>query len=168
MESPGRRSMVRRIDDDLRRCLFDPTAAHDLVVAHRPPVHTAVRLDVPDVVWGEVVGLLRWASAGTGGSVALATGTWWRLAARCAALLCRFPGLSADIDEPWAMTPPPDSPAGASGAARVAEVAGRLAGLLRSREPIPLRTLAAEVDALGAAAVGAIAKRSSWAVPEPS
>jgi hypothetical protein len=83
-----------------------------------------------------------------------------------AALLRRFPGLSAEIDESWAVTPPLDPPTEASGAARVAEVAGRLAALLRSREPVPLRTLAAEVDALGAAAVTAVAERSSWVIPE--
>ena len=156
------------MDDDLRRWLFDPAASHDLVVAHRPPVRTAVTCVVSDVVWGEVVCLLRWANAGTGGSAGLETGTWWRLAAGCAALLRRFPGLSAEIDEPWAMTAPPDSPDAASGADRVAEVAGRLAGHLRSGQPMPLRALAAEVDALGAAALTAVAERWSGRVPEPA
>jgi hypothetical protein len=153
------------MDEDLQRWLFDPAASHDLVLAHRPPVRTAVTCVVSDVVWGEVVRLLRWANAGTRGSASLEIGTWWRLAAECAALLRRFPALSAEIDEPWAVTPPPDAPAGLSGGARVAEVADRLADLLCTREPIPLRTLAAHVDALGAAAIAAVA--GTWAVPGP-
>jgi hypothetical protein len=154
------------MDDDLRLRLFDPAASHDLVLARRPPVRTAVTCVVSDVVWGEVIRLLRWANAGTGGSATLETGTWWRLAAGCAALLRRVPGLSAEIDEPWAVPPPPDSPDGTSGADRVAEAAGRLSALLRSGEPVALWTLAAEVDALGRAAISAVAERSSWLVPD--
>jgi hypothetical protein len=145
------------MDDVLRQELFDPDAAHDLVLGHRPCPRTAVRCVVSDVVWGEVVCLLRWANAGTGGSAALQAGTWWRLAAHCAALLRRFPALSAEIGEPWAMTPPA-APPGTSGADRVAAVAERLAGLLHSREPVPLCALAAEIDALGEAAVTALAE----------
>ena len=38
--------------------------------------------------------------------------------------------------------------------------------LLRAREPVPLRRLAGEVDALGAAAINALAQASTWTVPE--
>ncbi|WP_448628300.1 hypothetical protein [Geodermatophilus sp. URMC 64] len=148
------------MDDDLRARLFDPAAAHDLVLARRPAVPTAVQGVVSDVVWGEVVRLLRWATADTGGSAVLESGTWWRLAAGCAEFLRRYPGLSAELDEPWDAVPPPDLPG--PGAARVAAAAARLAALLRSVEPLPLRRLAAEVDALGAAAIGALAERA-WA-----
>jgi hypothetical protein len=144
------------MDDALRQTLFDPEAAHGLVLAHRPPVPGAVQGVVSDVVWGEVVRLLRWATAETGGSPVLEAGTWWRLAAECAAFLRRYPGLSAEIAEPWDTVPVPEL--AGSGAQRVATAAERLTGLLHSTDPLPLRRVAAEVDALGAAAVGALAE----------
>ncbi|WP_164704430.1 hypothetical protein [Blastococcus litoris] len=55
------------MDDDPRRRLFDPSAAHRLVLARRPVPLTAVGAVVSDVVWGEVVQLLRWATADAGG-----------------------------------------------------------------------------------------------------
>ncbi len=55
---------------------------------------------------------------------------------------------------------------GPSGRAGVATVAGRLAAQLRSGRPLPLQVLAGEVDALGAAAVSALAEGSGWTVPE--
>src|SRR4051794_25100440 len=116
------------MDDDLRTRLFDPAAAHDLVLGRRPRVPTAVQGVVSDVVWGEVVGLLRWATADTGGSAALETGTWWRLAAGCAEFLRRYPGLSAELDEAWDVVALPELPG--TGAARVAAAAERLAVLL--------------------------------------
>jgi hypothetical protein len=152
------------MDDALRQDLFDPDASHDLVLGRRPCPHTAVRCVVSDVVWGEVVCLLRWANAGTGGSAALRTGTWWRLAAHCAALLRRFPALSAEIDEPWCTTPPVHLP-GATGAERVDAAAARLAALLRSPEQVPLCAVAAEIDALGGAAVTALAEHAVCTVP---
>jgi hypothetical protein len=146
------------MDDELRSSLFDPATAHDLVLAHRPPLPSAVEGVVSDVVWGEVVRLLRWASAETGGSPALEAGTWWRLAAECAAFLRRYPGLSAEIAEPWDVVPAPEL--AGTGAQRVAAAAERLTGLLHAAGPLPLRRLAAEVDALGAAAIGALAERA--------
>jgi hypothetical protein len=98
------------MDDELRRNLFDPDSAHDLVLAHRPPLPSAVQGVVSDVVWGEVVRLLRWATAETGGSPELEAGTWWRLAAECAAFLRRYPGLSAELAEPWDVVPVPELP----------------------------------------------------------
>jgi hypothetical protein len=147
------------MDDELRRNLFDPDTAHDLVLAHRPPLPSAVQGVVSDVVWGEVVRLLRWATAETGGSPELEAGTWWRLAAECAAFLRRYPGLSAELAEPWDVVPAPEL--AGTGAQRVAAAAERLAGLLRSADPLPLHRLAAEVDALGAAAIGALAEQTT-------
>ena len=156
------------MDDDLRRWLFDPTTAHELVLARRPFPRSAVACVVSDVVWHEVVRLLRWAVAGTGGDRELESGRWWRLAAGCADLLRRLPGLSDELGEGW-LSGPEDEPApeayDADGEARVVQVAGRLAALLRTGEPVPLQRLAVEVDALGAAAISALAERSAWTVP---
>lgn len=153
--------------DDPRRWLFDPTTTRGLVLAHRPREHSAVHCVVSDVVWQEVVGLLRWATAGTGGASRLDAGRWWRLAAGCADLLRRLPGLSDELGEPWhsADLPTTDSPGEASGTARVTATAGRLTRLLRSPGPLPLAALAAEIDALGAAAISALADQTSWVVP---
>jgi len=52
------------MDDDSLRWLFDPPTARRLVLAHRPATAGAARCVVSDVVWHEVVGLLRWATAG--------------------------------------------------------------------------------------------------------
>jgi hypothetical protein len=147
------------MDDALRQTLFDPDAAHDLVLAHRPAVPTPVQGVVSDAVWGQVVRLLRWATAATGGLPALESGTWWRLATGCADFLRRYPGLSAELAEPWDVVPAPDL--AGTGAQRVAAAAERLAGLLRSADPLPLHRLAAEVDALGAAAIGALAEQTT-------
>ncbi|RBY87800.1 hypothetical protein [Blastococcus sp. TF02A-30] len=140
--------------------LFDPATTHDLVLAHRPERSAPVEAVVSDVVWGEVVRLLRWASAGTGGAPELEAGAWWRLAASCADLLRRLPGLSAEIAQPWTMEPPAAVPAGLPPAARVALLTDRLAALLLSGRPVPLRALATEVDALGEAAIQALADRA--------
>ena len=51
------------------------------------------------------------------------------------------------------------------GATRVSLATARLGALLLSPEPVSLRWLAGEVDALGAAAISALAQASSWAVP---
>ncbi|MGY1606654.1 hypothetical protein [Geodermatophilus sp. SYSU D00700] len=142
------------------RWLFDPDSTRALVLARRCPGGRAVEDVVSDLVWGEVVRLLRWATAGTHATAALRTGIWWRLAAGCAALLRRLPELSAEIAEPWSLDPPPAVAPGVPAADRIGLVAERLAALLRSREPVPLRRLAAEVDALGEAAVQALADAS--------
>lgn len=147
------------MDDALRSSQFDPTAAHDLVLAHRPPRPTAVQGVVSDVVWSDVVGMLRWATADPGGSPAVQAGAWWRLAVRCAVFLRRYPGLSAELAEPWDVVGRPDL-SGATGAERVVAAAERLGALLGSTAPRPLHRLAAEVDALGAAAVTALAEHA--------
>jgi hypothetical protein len=153
------------MDDDLRRWLFDPTTTRGLVLARRPADPSAVSCVVSDVVWQEVVRLLRWAAADAGGSATLDAARWWRLAAGCAELLRRLPGLSDELGEPWRPANPLEAAPGASGAARVEAAAGRLAGLLRSLDPMPLQALVAEVDELGAAAISTLAERSSWIVP---
>jgi hypothetical protein len=153
------------MDDDLRRQLFDPTAARDLVLTRRPADRSAVQLVVSDAVWGEIVRLLRWATADTAGDDDLERGTWWRLAAGCADLLRRLPALSDEVEEPWTAVPEADMSPGESGPVRIQQVADRLAALLRSTDPTPLGTLASEVDALGAGAVSALAERTPWASP---
>ncbi|HEY0509773.1 MAG TPA: hypothetical protein VGD12_17065, partial [Blastococcus sp.] len=65
------------MDDDLRQRLFDPKGAHRLVLARRPPESSVVTAVVSDVVWQEVVSLLRW-SAATTGSPDVDAGRWWR------------------------------------------------------------------------------------------
>jgi hypothetical protein len=152
------------MDDDLRRRLFDPATAHDLVLARRPVPRSAVACVVSDVVWHDVVVLLRWAAAGTHGAPELEAGRMWRLATGCADLLRRLPGLSDELEEPWQ---PVDAaadtvPAGAGG---VEQVALRLERLLRSPAPLPLAVLAVEIDALGAAAIGALADSAPWGAP---
>jgi hypothetical protein len=76
-----------------------------------------------------------------------------------------MPGLSAEIGEPWSIPPATDDD-GPTGRARVALVTDRLARVLRSHRPLPLHELADEVDALGAAAISALAEGSGWTVPE--
>ena len=152
------------MDDDLRHRLFDPQAAHGLVLARRPPSRSAVACVVSDVVWHEVVVLLRWAAAGTGGTQDLDAGRWWRLAAGCADLLRRLPALSDELEEPWLEVGPVEIPAD-NARERVERVAARLWRLLRSPGPLPLAVVAAEVDALGAAAIAALAEGSPWTVP---
>jgi hypothetical protein len=151
------------MDDDLRQELFDPAGAHRLVLARRPAPSCAMTAVVSDVVWQEVVRLLRW-SAATTRSAGVDAARWWRLAAGCADLLRLLPGLCDELGEPWDRTAPPDDP-DLPGTARVGLATGRLAALLRAPHPVPLRRLAGDVDALGAAAISALAQASSWAVP---
>ena len=151
------------MDDDLRQRLYDPAGSHRLVLARRPPHPDAVTCVVSDVVWLQVVRLLRW-SAATTDTVDVDTGRWWRLAAGCADLLHRLPGLCDELGEPYGPTGPADDPE-LPGTTRVALATGRLAGLLCSSDAVALRRLAGEVDALGAAAISALAQTSSWTVP---
>jgi hypothetical protein len=151
------------MDDDLRQELFDPAGAHRLVLARRPTHTSAVTCVVSDVAWHEVVRLLRW-SAATTRSADVDAARLWRLAAGCADLLRRLPSLCDELGEPWDRTCPPDD-GDLPGSVRVALATGRLAGLLRAADPVPLRRLADDVDALGAAAISALAQASSWRVP---
>jgi hypothetical protein len=152
------------MDDDLRSRLFDPTDTRALVLAHRPAGCPAVNAVVSDAVWQEVVVLLRWSAASTAAAPNLDTGRWWRLAASCAGLLRRLPALCDELGEEWDRPAVPDDDA-ADGVARVERAADRLLELLRTGEPVPLRTVAGEIDALGAAAITALAETSAWIVP---
>src|SRR4051794_26985134 len=152
------------MDDDLRQWLFDPRDAHRLVLARRPPDASAMTSVVSDVVWHDVVQLLRW-SAATTRSTGVEAARWWRLAAACADLLRRLPALCDELGEPWGVTAPLDD-ADLPAPDRAAVSTVRLAELLRTRDPVPLRRLAGEVDTLGAAAISAYAQASSWVVPE--
>jgi hypothetical protein len=147
------------MDDVSLRWLFDPPTASRLVLAHRPAAAEAVECVVSDLVWRDVLKLLRWATAGTG-RAELGSGRWWHLAAGCADLLRRLPALCDELGQPWDPPSPPDE--GTSGVARVHAVSARLAALLRSPGPLPLSRVAAEVDALGAAAVSALAEGTQW------
>jgi len=151
------------MDEDLRKLLFHPEGAHRLVLARRPASCSPLTSVVSDVVWRDVVQLLRW-SAATTSSAHVDAGRWWRLAAACAELLRRLPALCDEVGEPWG---PAATGADAElpGTVRVAAGTTGLAGLLQAAEPVPLRRLAGEVDALGAAAISALAQTSSWAVP---
>ena len=143
------------------RWRFDPSATRRPVLAHRGAGDPAVRCVVSDVVWSEVVALLRWARAGTRGPPASETGVLWRLAAGCGDLLRRLPALSDEIEEPWRPAPPVDPLPELPARARVDRAAGRLTRLLAAPGPVPLKTLAAEVDALGEAAISALVERTT-------
>ncbi len=153
------------MDDDPRRWLFDPPTARRLVLARRPVPRSAVSGVVSDVVWTDVVRLLRWATADAGGRTGLEAGRWWRLAAACADLHRRLPALVDEVGEPWQNDDAVPESVGLDGEARVARAAARLAELLRADGPVPLQTVAAEIDALGAAALGAYAERVPWTMP---
>ncbi len=152
------------MDDESRRGLFDPTTAHRLVLARRPDPVSAVSCVVSDVVWQEVVVLLRWATASTGGARDLESGRWWRLAAACADLLRRLPALGDEAGEPWRPADRAGAPTSA-GTVRAARATDRLLALLESPEPVPLARLAVEIDELGAAAISAYADEASWTLP---
>ena len=141
--------------------LYDPSATQRLVLAHRGAGAPAVRCVVSDVVWSEVVTLLRWARASSHGPAPLGTGVLWRLAAGCGHLLRRLPALSDEIAEPWQPAPSVDLRTDLPPSARIDLAAGRLTRLLRAPVTVPLQLLAAEVDALGEAAISALAGRTT-------
>ena len=153
------------MDASTRHWLYDPATTRRLVIAHRPAATSVVSVVVSDLVWGDVVRLLRWADAGIRSDGELAAGTWWRLAGSCAELLRRLPGLCAEVGEPWSV-PATDHDGGAPGRVRVSRTAERLAAQLRSDRPLPLALLAGEVDALGAASISALSEDSVWTLPE--
>ena len=147
----------RAVEASTRTWLYDPSATRDLVLAHRSATTSVVSVVVSDLVWGDVVRLLRRADAGLRGDGHVESGTRWRLGASCADLLRRLAGLAAEGGEPRHLPPAADDDR-PSGRERVAPVAERLAARLASRGPLPLATLAAEVDALETAAIGAPAE----------
>jgi hypothetical protein len=156
---PGCPSRIDGVEDDVRDLLFDPHAAHALVLAHRPPAASAVAAVVSDAVWSDVVRLLRWAAADAQGDPGRETGTWWRLAIGCAELLRRLPRLGDEVAEPYLAPDLPESDDGPP-AQRIAAAAAALTALLRDPAPVRLTALAPRIDALGAAATGALAERA--------
>ncbi len=152
------------MDASTRHWLYDPATTQRLVLGHRP-AGSVVSVVVSDVVWGDVVRLLRWADAGIRTDGDLAVGTWWRLAASCADLLRRLPGLCAELGEAWSIPATSDDDA-TGGRVRVALVAARLGVELRDGRPLALAALAGEVDALGAAAISALVEDSTRSVPD--
>ena len=81
----------RAMDASTRHWLYDPVTTSRHILEHRPPATSVVSVVVSDLVWGDVVRLLRWADAGIRSEGKLAAGTWWRLAGSCAELLRRLP-----------------------------------------------------------------------------
>jgi hypothetical protein len=139
------------MDDDPRRWLFDPPAAHRLVLPRRPVPGTAASTVVSDVVWSDVVRLLRWATADAGGLTGVESGRWWWLAAACADLHRMLPALVDEVGEPCEPGDPDvPEPIGLDGRTRVERVPARLAALLLTDGPVPLRTVARRGPAAGA------------------
>ena len=127
------------MDDDLRQRLYDPAGSHRLVLARRPPHPDAVTCVVSDVVWLQVVRLLRW-SAATTDAVDVDAGRWWRLAAGCADLLHRLPGLCDELGEPYGPTGPATTPSCRHDPRRARHRPARRAPLLPRRGgPAPAR-----------------------------
>ncbi|OMQ14017.1 hypothetical protein A7K94_0219595, partial [Modestobacter sp. VKM Ac-2676] len=63
-----------------------------MVRSHRPPSGGAVTQVVSDVLWAEVVTLVRWAEATGTCRPELVSGSAWRTAVASAGLLARLPG----------------------------------------------------------------------------
>ena len=146
-----------------RSWLYDPAVAGVLVRAHRSPDGGAAGDVASDVLWSEVLGLLRWAEATLGCPAELSEGSAWRTAATAAGLLRRLPGLCAEAGLPWPGAQADPEEAGLPGRERLAAAADRLAALLCAR-PADLDLLelvarvAADVDAIGAAAIAVLAE----------
>jgi hypothetical protein len=124
---------------------------------------------VSDVVWSDVLGVLRWADATLGCPPELREGTAWRTAAAAAGLLRRLPGLcrEAGVDWPGPAPAPADPEGGAAGRLRAA--ADRLALRLCSPEegvagPLSAAVgdLARDLDEVGAAAIAVLAQDADW------
>jgi hypothetical protein len=153
------------MDDDSLRWLFHPPTTSRLVLGHRPPAAEAVDCVVSDMVWRDVLRLLRCATASTGRLAHRDPGRWWRVGVGCADLLRRMPALCDELGEPWDPPVLPEDPG--TGVERVHAVTARLAALLRSPGRLPLGRVAAEVDALGAGAVSALVDPSPLGAPPP-
>ncbi|WP_138756985.1 hypothetical protein [Modestobacter altitudinis] len=152
-----------------RPWLYDPSLGGVLVRAHRSPVAGAASSVVSDVVWGDVLAVLRWAEATLTCPPELTGGTAWRTAAASAGMLRRLPGLCRETGVAWP-GPAPASPAGEVPAVqRLRTAADRLAVRLCSPEEGvagPLRDsladLARDVDEVGAAAIALLAEGADW------
>jgi hypothetical protein len=152
-----------------RPWLYDPSLGGVLVRAHRAPAGGAAGSVVSDAVWGDVLGVLRWAEATLTCPPGLAGGTAWRAASASAGLLRRLPGLCAEAGVAWPgpAAEPPGAPVPARRRLRTA--ADRLALRLCSPEEgaagplrMDLAGLARDVDEVGAAAIGVLADATDW------
>jgi len=149
--------------------LYDPAVGGVLVRAHRSPAGGPADDVVSDVLWSEVLGLLRWAEAALGCPPVLVEGAAWRTAATAAALLRRLPALCAEAGLPWPGVQGDPDAAVLPGRERLTTAADRLAGLLCARPadagPLELvQLVAADVDAIGAAAIALLAAQTDWTV----
>jgi hypothetical protein len=145
-----------------RPWLYDPASSSAVVRAHRPAGGGAATCVVSDVLWGDVLSLMRWADATLAGPPDLRSGTAWRTAAAAAALLRRLPALCDELGECWAAPAPGRHAEGPAGQ-RLRRSADQLAARLGAPgDRTPLCVLAADVDELGAAAVALIVG-GTWA-----
>jgi hypothetical protein len=149
-----------------RPWLYDPSLGGVLVRAHRPPAAGAAGSVVSDVMWTDVLGVLRWADATLSCRPELAGGTAWRTAAAAAALLSRLPGLCDELGVPWsgAVGVPAVDPVPAADRLRAAvdQLAGRLCAPERPDVEVVLTVLARDVDEVGAAAIAVLAEGTDW------
>jgi hypothetical protein len=142
--------------------LYDPVRSAEAVRAHRPSGGAAATCVVSDVLWGDVLALVRWARATSACPGDLRAGAAWRTAAAAAALLRRLPSLCDELGEPWT-APDPELPAAGPARWTLQRSAERLAGRLATpgdRTPVP--ELAADVDAVGAAAIAVLVEDTDW------
>jgi hypothetical protein len=152
-----------------RRWLYDPSLGGVLVRSHRAPGGGAAGTVVSDAVWGDVLGVLRWAEATLGCPPELVGGTAWRAAGAAAALLRRLPGLCAEAGVAWPGPSPARTGYVVPARTRLRTAADRLALRLCSPEEGdggPLRSdvadLARDVDEVGAAAIAVLAAGTDW------
>jgi len=150
-----------------RPWLYDPAVGGLLVRAHRSPAGGPAGDVVSDLLWSDVLGLLRWAEATLGCPAALAAGAAWRTAAAAAALLRRLPRLCAEAGLPWPGARGGPEEAAVPGPERLATAADRLAGLLCARpeavEPLELvAQVAAAADEVGAASIAVLVEGADW------
>lgn len=142
--------------------LYDPMSSGEVVRAHRPAGGGAATCVVSDVFWGDVLSLVRWARATLDCPADVRPGVAWRTAAAAAALLRRLPSLCDELGEPWSAG---GSGSRAAGPARQAlqRSTDRLVDRLRTPgDRTPVHELAADVDALGAAAVAVLVADADW------
>ncbi|MCZ2838263.1 hypothetical protein [Modestobacter sp. VKM Ac-2985] len=149
-----------------RPWLYDPSAGGLLVRAHRPSSAGAVGAAVSDVLWTDVLRVVRWATATLDCRPVLVDGTAWRTAAASAGLLRRLPGLCGEVGLTWGGVA---ATSGTEGSARerLRGATDRLSGHLRSPadEVVDADLLAAvAADAVGAAAVALLAEEADWRV----
>ena len=152
-----------------RPWLYDPSLGGVLVRSHRSPVAGAADSVVSDVLWSEVLQVLRWADAALSCPPALAGRTAWRAAAASAALLRRLPVLCAESGVGWAGPSPTPAPAEVPASERLRTAADQLALRLCSPEegmtgpqPDTVGDLARDVDEVGAAAIALLAAGTDW------